>query len=222
MMFSSIVLQIIAMFCMLVDHVGAYLCNDFWLMRLIGRLAMPIFVFGLAQGFIHSSSRPRYLIRIIVTAIVAQIILFFLDKNAGFVPGYNILFNFMLSFLVLLCAEKGKLLIFLIPVLCGLSEALSLDYGWSVPVMALGFYLTIRFLSNHKFAYYCSLAAILILINTLMFVLHGWPIQLFAIMAIVPLVLYNGKKGKRLPKYAGYIFYPAHLALILVIRLLFY
>ena len=44
----------------------------------------------------------------------------------------------------------------------------------------------------------------------------------FAIAAIVPLALYDGKKGKRLPKYAGYIFYPAHLAVILVIRLLFY
>ena len=221
-MFSSIVLQIIAMVCMLIDHVGAYLCGDFWPMRLIGRLAMPIFVFGLAQGFIHSSSRLKYFARIAITAVVTQIVLYFLDRHAGFVPGYNILFNFMVTFLVLLCAEKGKLLIFLIPVLCGLSEAAHLDYGWVVPAMALGFYLTLRFLKDHKIAFCSGLAATLILTNVLMFMLHGWPIQLFAIAAIVPLALYDGKKGKRLPKYAGYIFYPAHLAVILVIRLLFY
>ncbi len=221
-MFSSIVLQIIAMACMLIDHVGAYLCGDFWPMRLIGRLAMPIFVFGLAQGFIHTSSRLKYFVRIAITAAVTQVVLYLLDRHAGFMPSYNILLNFMVTFLVLHCAEKGKLLIFLIPVLCGLSEAAHLDYGWVVPVMALGFYLSLRFFKDHKIAYYSGITATLILTNVLMFALRGWPVQLFAIAAIIPLVLYNGKKGKRLPKYAGYIFYPAHLALILIIRLLFY
>lgn len=221
-MFSSIVLQIIAMICMLIDHVGAYLCDDFLPMRLIGRIAMPIFVFGLAQGFIHTSSRLKYFVRIAITAAVTQVVLYFLDRHADFVPSYNILLNFMVTFLVLLCAEKGKLLIFLIPVLCGLSEAAHLDYGWVVPAMTLGFYLSLRFFKDHKIAYYSGITATLILTNVLMFALRGWPVQLFAIAAIIPLVLYNGKKGKRLPKYAGYIFYPAHLALILIIRLLFY
>lgn len=221
-MFSSIVLQIIAMICMFIDHVGAYLCDDFWLMRMIGRLAMPIFVFGLAQGFIHTSSRLKYFIRIAITAVATQIVLYFLDLHAGYVPNYNILFNFMATFLVLLCAEKGGLLIFLIPVLCGLSEAAHLDYGWVVPAMALGFYLTLRFAKNGSFLYYCGLGATLVLTNVLFFALRGWPIQLYAIAAFVPLAMFNGEKGKRLPKFAGYAFYPAHLALILIIRLLFY
>ena len=41
--------------------------------------------------------------------------------------------------------------------------------------------------------------------------------QLFAIVAIFPILFYNGKLGKRLPKWFGYVFYPAHLLAIAII-----
>jgi hypothetical protein len=50
----------------------------------------------------------------------------------------------------------------------------------------------------------------------------NWPLQFWAIAAFIPLALYNGKKGHRLPKYAGYLYFPAHLLVIWIFRLLLY
>ena len=72
-MFTSAVLQWIAVITMLIDHVGYYLLNDFEPFRMIGRLAMPLFIFMLVEGFKKTSSRPRYFARIFVTALIAEI-----------------------------------------------------------------------------------------------------------------------------------------------------
>lgn len=102
-------LKIFALFAMLFDHTVRIfplqewvspLCNELtsqgyeqlgvwiliWLPRVlnyIGRLAAPIFLFCLVQGFIHTTNIKRYLGRILLTAIAAQgpYIMFDLAEN---------------------------------------------------------------------------------------------------------------------------------------------
>ena len=221
-MLSSAVLQIIAMICMLIDHVGFYLMDNFLPMRVIGRIAMPLFVFGLAEGFIHTKSRKKYFLRILSTALVTEVVLYFLQQVAGGNGWHNILFNFMLAFIALLCAEKGGLLLYMIPLLALFAECLKLDYGWAVVALAVCFYLILRHCKKGGARYVIFLLLSLLAVNLLLVVVNNTPPQIYAILATIPLALYRGKKGRRLPKYIGYAFYPAHLLLILVIRLLFY
>ena len=221
-MLSSAILQIIAMICMLIDHVGAYLVGDFWLMRMIGRLAMPIFVFGLVEGFIHTSSRLKYFIRIAIFAIITEVVLYFLQQNMGQSLTHNILFNFLLAFIVLICIEKSKWCLFFVPILAGLATYLRIDYGWAVIVLAIGFYFTLKYCKKQSSRYQIGILLSLCVTNGLLALIDNNLFQLLAIFTAIPLILYSGKKGKRLPKNLSYSFYPAHLLLILIIRLLFY
>lgn len=218
-MFSSIMLQIVAMICMLIDHVGLYLCDNFWPMRLIGRIAMPLFVFGLVEGFLHTSSRIKYFVRIAVTAMITQFVLLLLEVQSGIVGSSNILFNFMITFMALLCLEKGGFAVAMVPILAIMSEVLNFDYGWAIVVMASGFYYVLKHTKFGKPEYYFGLLITLVVVNLFLVVHHGWTLQCYSILAFVPLMLYDGKKGKRLPKYAGYIFYPAHLLAIWLVTL---
>lgn len=222
-MISSAVLQIIAMACMLIDHVGFFLFNDFWLFRAIGRLAMPIFVFGLAEGFIHTSSRKKYFLRLLIFAIISEVPLFLLNYDLGHTSTYahNILINLILAFIAMLCVEKSKFLLILVPVLAGLGGFLRIDYGWAVVPLAVLFYLILKHLKHKTIVYYLSIITTLVLVNVFIYTQKGWPIQLYGITALVPISFYSGKKGKRLPKYVNYAFYPSHLMLIFIIRTLF-
>ena len=83
-------LKIIAIVTMFIDHFAAvlfpyfqlsYVHNQssfFWyqlaitLMRLIGRVAFPIFAFLIVNGFYHTSNRKNYLIRLGVFALVSE------------------------------------------------------------------------------------------------------------------------------------------------------
>ena len=79
------VLKIIACLSMLIDHIGkiAYWVN--YSFSIIGRLAFPIFVFLLIEGFYHTSNIKKYFIRLGIMAIViglSEIIL-------GLIPSLN-------------------------------------------------------------------------------------------------------------------------------------
>ena len=45
-------------------------------------------------------------------------------------------------------------------------------------------------------------------------------LQLYSLLALIPITLYNGKRGCKFNKYIFYIFYPAHLIILHIIRLL--
>ena len=50
-------LKLIAMLSMLIDHVGMLLFPGVRVLRIIGRLAFPIFAYMIAEGCAHTRSR---------------------------------------------------------------------------------------------------------------------------------------------------------------------
>ena len=58
-------LKILAMLFMTVDHVGAFLMPQYEILRYIGRLAMPIFAFMIAEGCTHTHNRLRYFLTLL-------------------------------------------------------------------------------------------------------------------------------------------------------------
>ncbi len=217
---TSAALQIIAMICMIIDHAGLYLLDSPDWMRAIGRIALPLFAMGIVEGFLHTKSRPKYFLRIAICAIIADVPHILLSQQLGLSLTHNVLFSFLLGFLALLCLEKKGYWWLLTPFLAAAASGLLIDYGFPVVLMIMAFYWCRKYLKKQKIYYYSALLVSLVITSGIYAAMANWKTQLWAILAFIPLALYNGKKGLRLPKYAGYIFYPAHLLIILAVRLL--
>ena len=94
-------LKLLAAALMLIDHVGAILLPEMVILRCIGRLAFPIFAFFIAEGYAHTRSFGKYLLRMAIWAAVSEIP-FNLEFGHFFVPGrQNVLLTFCLALLTL-------------------------------------------------------------------------------------------------------------------------
>ncbi len=192
---TSAVLQLIAVSTMFIDHVGYRLYPGVDLLRMIGRLSFPVFAFMLVEGFIHTANRGKYVQRLALFAVdsEAPYQLFARGRLGALPPWSNIFFELLLIFFALWLAEGCM-------------------YGAYGVLVGLGFY---AFRDRRWAGMSCLVAC------TLLYCLyHGSWFQIYAGCAAVPLWLYNGQRGRRLPRYFCYAFYPAHLLLIWGVSLL--
>ena len=103
---SASSLKYLAMFTMLLDHMAYYLSLPVPL-RWVGRLAAPIFLFFIVEGFIHTRSYPKYLLRVYALAVGMGVINTLLRQYAGgfrpdgITPSNGICATFFLLLLIL-------------------------------------------------------------------------------------------------------------------------
>ena len=215
---SNSSLKIIACIAMLIDHIGAFLLSDNIGLRIIGRISFPIFAFCLIEGWTRTKDKKKYVLRLSFLALITEIIYIFL------VPGLNVLFTFLIGFLVIWffeLLEKSKLgqferyfyaVIFFVAA-CVFAELSLMDYGWYGIATVVGLYVLRKDILS--FGYFFILLSLMYVFN------GGVLIQLFSIFAILLMLLYNGKRGLKL-KWSFYVFYPLHLFIIFIIMLLTY
>lgn len=63
----------IALVTMLIDHIGFIFYPDMIALRVIGRIAFPIYCFLLVQGFLHTSNLKKYMVRMGVFALLSEV-----------------------------------------------------------------------------------------------------------------------------------------------------
>ena len=207
-------LKLIAMIAMVFDHVGDnYFPGQTW-MRIIGRMALPIFAFCIAEGFSHTHDRLKYLKRMILFALVSEIP--FDLVTAGKVLEFthqNIMLTFAWAIGGLMLFEKlGRkkaVAWLLLAVMAVLSVLLGMDYNF----LAVGL-IDIYYLLRNKAPYLNNLAAAVYHV-----LLRNVGIYWFGLLGFLPVFLYNGKRGRGL-KWLFYVFYPGHLLLIWLVRYL--
>ena len=73
-MFSASTLKIIALLTMLIDHIGVLLFPDIAALRIIGRIAFPIFAYLIAEGCIYTKNKWKYFRNVFTTCIIYQIV----------------------------------------------------------------------------------------------------------------------------------------------------
>lgn len=218
---SGSALKWIAIISMAIDHIGSGLLSSEFLgtsvgglystSRLVGRIALPIFAFLLVQGYQHTSNQRKYLTQLLIFALISEIPydLAFYDQVI-YLNHQNIFFTLALGLIGLALFERydqngktlEKILALAVPMVA--SQLLFVDYGMYGIVFIYG----LGFLRNDK------------KLQTIFGVIMGI-FQLVAYLAFIPIWFYNGKRGKQ-NKWFFYIFYPAHLVLIYLVRVFFY
>ena len=229
-------LKLFAIALMILDHTRAAIIDGNIWMNYLGRLAFPIFAFLISEGFIHTSDFKKYLLRLLSFAVISEIPFNVLCSSEMFYPQYqNVLFTFVLSVIALKILEfaKEKPTLpkfagagFCVVIIVFLAEMLKLDYGGAGIIIVVAFYL----FRDFPFAFLAQLATMAavfvffypgreIFFKLGEYILH-FPVQTLAIFSLIPIWLYNGKKGRggKLVQYAGYAFYPLHIALLCVLR----
>ena len=109
-------LKVIAVVSMLIDHTSAVILeqisgleNPAFLMRIIGRLAFPIYCFLLVEGFYHTRSRAKYAGRLFLFALISEVPfdLAFSRRMCDF-SSSNVFFTLLFGLLVIWGVEGIK------------------------------------------------------------------------------------------------------------------
>lgn len=240
------VLKWIALLTMLIDHIGAStlqyllhgskegtLYNVYDILRDIGRIAFPLYIFLLVEGLQHTRSKGKYLLRLFLFALISEVpfdLAFY--RQTFFWHSQNVFFTLAIGLAMIWamdCFEKeitklqntpGKkpspvafalyrsfLFIALIALGCCLAFLLYTDYNFVGILAIFAAYLLRR--NPIKAMAICCLTLLL-----------SSPREIFALGSLIPISLYNGKRGRQ-PKYFFYAFYPVHLILLWLVYLLF-
>lgn len=219
---TSTSLKIIACLTMLIDHVGAVFYPDIIILRVIGRIAFPIFSFLIAEGFYHTKSVNNYLTRLIIFAFISEIpydlafndcILFHTDFDL------NVFFTLVFALLVIIIYDKTKethkyIGVIALVTISIIAELINTDYGLFGVLIVFGFYYFRNDIIKQSICY--TAITIVMVIGTWQYyqVFHFIIfIQLFSILSFTFIYLYNGKKGMNI-KYLFYVFYPGHLLML--------
>lgn len=217
-------LKLLALIAMTCDHVGLELLPGLPVLRIVGRLAFPIYGWMIAEGCRHTHDPRKYLLRLAELAAVCQVVYFFAMGSL-----YQcVLVTFFLAACLVFAwqrLEQGQTFanwgVFLL-LLSGaffLTRCLprwltgtdfDLDYNlWGIllPLLVA--------MGQTKAQKLCLLALALIGLG-----LDYGGLQWFGLLAVPVLGLYNGQRGKRSLGRLFYLYYPAHLVAIFALSLL--
>lgn len=207
---SSFVLKLIALIAMTFDHLGYAIYNSSSWMNYVGRIAFPIFAWQITIGFEKTRNVKMYIFKLFAAAMISQpIYMLFLSRITENIYSLNILFTLCLGLICLYVWKKSNLLgILAIFIACIIANYCQFDYGYYGIIMIVIFYI---FRNNNV------LMILMQLVNlSIYYVNISNEIQLCSIIAFCFILLYNGRRGKRI-QYLFYGFYPLHLLAIYLI-----
>ena len=202
-------LKVIAMLSMFIDHIAYYYgCDNpylYELMRTVGRIAFPTFAFLLAEGFVHTRNRQKYLISLFAFALLSEIPWMLLNHDGS----HNVIFTLLAGILGLHVIEnsRSRWITAICITLIGLATIFSdTDYSWRGFGLVLIFYMfrgrpELQTLFGIPLMYEYGIMGVLVAFSVI------W--------------LYNGERGfiqGKAWKYAFYAFYPVHLMMIYFLR----
>ncbi|MBQ1519892.1 MAG: hypothetical protein IIZ56_00305 [Clostridia bacterium] len=162
---SAFALKIIACITMLIDH-AAYVFQPqldsvapwiYIVCRMIGRLAFPLFAMGVAEGAVHTSNAKKYISRMFLFALIAQIpfslmtgvhspsvTLDLFGLKIGFKYELSVMVTLLLGLIVSSGIQNGKHLRAALALLLAflLDRTVGMDYGLLGVLFIVGLYLT--------------------------------------------------------------------------------
>ena len=230
-------LKLIAILAMTVDHVTDLLYPGFpnapvaVALHTVGRLTAPIMWFFVAEGFHHTSNLRKYLLRMFVFAVISHFAYCFafgipmVPFTSGVLNQTSVIWPLFLAIVALwvlnsangLSEWKKLLLVMLI-------NLLAFPADWScIAVMAVVYMYDKRGnLKGQMLGMLCWV--VLYAVVSFFYASRVYAVVQLGVILVYPLLRqYNGQRGRaKWMKWFFYLYYPAHLMFIGILRLIIY
>ncbi len=219
-------LKYIAFLSMLIDHVNngvvtplldgkGVLLHISNLFSILGRIAFPIFIFFIVEGFFKTRNRKKYLFNLVLFGIISEVPFDLFTSKVFYNPNWNnMMFTLVLCLVTIWIIDEVKdrinnkylwygMSLVIVMAFGLLAMQLSLDYDYHAIILAYIFYIfydrpvlgaTIGYVSIIK--------------------------ELYSFLGFAMTITYNGKRGKQ-NKWINYFFYPVHILILGIIRIYF-
>ncbi len=231
---SANTLKLLAVIAMTADHTAVIFAPEnsllYYFLRLFGRLTAPVMAFFIAEGYRYTRSRKNYLLRLAVFGLISQPSYYIMvrgrlpDQLTDLLYGWNVMISLAAALLCLIILESGLpeiLRLFLLSVCITLS--FFQDWSLMIPVWALIFHVFRKDFRKQAILF----AAASVILQTAIFAKNydsfaQFTFQYGTLFALIPLSMYNGERGSvrypKLNRWFFYVYYPAHTAVLLAIR----
>ncbi len=227
-------IKLLAVVLMLCDHAGKMLYGNCLELRILGRIAFPLYAWCMVVGASYTASMPRYLIRLVIMGVISQMLyMVALDHSWH---EMNIFLTLSLGLLALWGMREKRLLSQIwAPVLAmAAAQWLGADYGWQ-GVMLMALLFAVRDSAAGiaavmlAFCMYWGTGSQALVepfglslawarVRPWSALVSPWlRLQAMAILAL-PVMLLPMRHYKRLPRWIGYCAYPLHLVLLIVLE----
>lgn len=204
-------MQWLAMLTMLIDHIGIVFFPDEVGWRLVGRLAFPLYAYGIALGWGRTRSRKQYLLRLGLIFIAAQVPYSLVLHNGQL----NVVGTFLAALLFIWMQEKlsrGAIRALLLLSVLIIVTIIPFEYG-AYGILLVLIYKWSKTDIHMAFSHFAlNLAVALIL---------GWITQLVSIVSTVLVGFASRQLAfiSKPPRWLWLSFYPAHLLLLGLVKL---
>lgn len=223
--FSAAVLKSVAVCSMLLDHTLKMLWWDAPVsLYVLGRLAFPLYAFLLVQGAKHTRNMGKYMLRLAIFALISEIPF---DLCFGREPfdwyAQNVFWTLLLGLLAIWSYEeadrRGALWAGIIAMIVALRLGDMLQVDYESPGVGCILFMYFAGKTSHKGLQLvlCGLGIAWAGAFSLLF--GGNLLQLCALLALIPIGLYNGQKGRQGPRFLWYGLYPLHLLLLWLLQI---
>ncbi len=248
-------LKILALIFMLLDHVKTYLSYPTYaylgwprwpeFIGMITRFVSPLFLFLMIEGFYHTRSRKKSLIRLFIAGVIMMIgnvtinyVCLNIKGHAdeinlhALIQGNDIFLTLAFMFAVVWCLENLKarkdiLRNSILLTVCALFGLLNEGGIFLLPItLIVWFFRSKKSTMCLGILVFCLLLLLKALVSYNPNVVASFYAYMcfddqWAMAAVIPFILlYNGERGKNTPvtKYMFYVIYPVHLWALMIAR----
>ena len=222
-------LKIIAAGIMFFDHfVSVFIPHNELLsliFRLFGRAAAPVFCYFIAEGYHYTSNIKKYIGRLLVLAVVSHLP-YILSFGYTMFQATSVVWPLALGLIALAVCKNGRINVIIKLAVVLVCCAVSYTANWFF-VAVLWILVFAMFHGNFKrqIAGFCVVGAAIympMILRNYGFFHERFPqwFQFGIFLAVPLLAMYNGKSGSktRFMSWFFYVFYPAHLILLYLLK----
>ena len=239
-------LKLVACIAMLIDHIGYELINKlyiaassggalmqarnlyrtYYVCRCIGRIAFPIYVFLLVEGFHRTLHRKQYALRLAIGALLAEVPFDLMVSGTMFGPKQSVMVTLLLGFLALAAMDRCRNFslkpLVAVPFAL-LAHLLRCDYGWQGIALVVIFEMS-GHMTRQNLIRFCAMVILFHYSNSTILQIGGisLPMQTLGALSVLFISAYDGRKltNSKTVQWIFYLFYPVHLLVLWLIGIL--
>ena len=240
-------LKLLACVTMLIDHIGAtlvlrmlqtmlvrneqyyLLVGIYYTMRIIGRVAFPIYCFLLVEGAYHTRNPKKYGMRLFVGMLLSEIPFDLAFSHRGNVlfdwSSNSVMLTLLLGFFMIEAMKRWtdfRKVAVILPFYL-LAEWMHTDYG-GLGILIIAVFALTRGLPQEKLYQFLGLSLVVYPGSRAIIGSVAVNLEWFAVLALIPTFCYDGRKLNyhKAVQWGFYLFYPVHIAVLALLEVLIF